>query len=65
MKLPCYYQDIPSSGPPTASQAGSDPAAGCGEGGGHSSPKDTYTGLVLMQLREEKKISHICTFLAV
>lgn len=48
--------NIPSSGPPAASQAGSDPAAWCSEGGGHSGPTDTYrVGLVLMQQRGRRK----------
>lgn len=42
VRLPCCCEYLPSSGPPTASQAGSDPAAGCSEVGEHSGPTDTY-----------------------
>lgn len=48
-RLPCCCEYLPSSGPPTASQAGSDPAAGCSEEGSeHRGPTDTYRGLVVM-----------------
>lgn len=47
----CEY--LPSSGPPTLSRAGSDPAAGCSEESEHSGPTDTGAGLVFMQQRQE------------
>lgn len=48
----CEY--LPSSRPPTLSQAGSDPAAGCSEESEHSGPTHTRAGLVFMQQRGEK-----------
>lgn len=42
---------LPSSGPPTVSRAGSDPAAGCSEESKHSNLTDTHKGLVFMQQR--------------
>lgn len=56
LKLSCHAacEYLPSSGPPTASQAGSDPAAGCSEECEHSGPIDTNTGLVFIQYRFRK-----------
>lgn len=45
---------LPSSGPPTVSQADSDPAAGCSEESEHSGPTDTCAALAFMQQRREK-----------
>lgn len=47
-------QNIPSSGPPAASQAGSDPAAWCSEGVGTVVQK-THTGRVSIHAEEKKK----------
>lgn len=45
---------LPSSGPPTVSRAGSDPAAGRSEESEHSGPTDRHAGLVFMQQRRDK-----------
>lgn len=50
---------LPSSGPPTASQADSDPAAGCSEECEHSGQTDTNTGLIFMHCRKRHNISTV------